>query len=221
VALECLVDTSPDQESIRSRFRQILDSLLAQGTTQQAIAAAVGVPPQYLSDLKLARKNVTELFARRLAEGYRFDYGWLMTGEGHPPQFLTPGIPESVSTRTPVRLPIFDHPICGPPEKAPEWDGSLVELSGAAAAQASTASMPYIVRFAKKDTEGRLWPEDLVLVSQCVNAKADIHVVQYRRRCYFARRTPNGTYCRIATDQLLGPEAEPVGHCVGIVWGLL
>ncbi len=213
------MDASEEQEGIHSRLKQVLDRLIEQGTTQQAIAQAVGVPSQYVSDVKSGRKRVAELFARRFADGYKFDYRWLLTGEGNPPQFLN-GTPQAPAP-APVRLPLFDHPIYGRPQTVPEWNGAMLELSAAAAAQAWAAKEPYIVRFAKNDTEGRLRQHDLVLVSQTVNVHAQIEVVRYRRQCFFARREPDGTFRRIATGQLLGPGAEAVGHCVGIVWGVL
>jgi len=215
------MDTSLEQEGIRSRLQQVLERLVDQGTTQQAIAEVVGVPAQYLSDIKAGRKRVAELFARRLAEGYKFDYHWLMTEEGNPPQFLNRDIRASAPAPRPIHLPLFDHPIYGQPQTLTEWNGALVELSGAAAAQAWAASEPYIVRFGKNDTEGRLRQNDLVLVSQAVNQKAEIQVVRQRKQCFLARRTPDGTLRRLANGQSFGPPAEAVGHCVGIVWGVL
>jgi hypothetical protein len=214
------MDPSPGQQQTLRRFQQVLDKLFEQGTTQQAVAEVVGVPAQYLSDIKLGRKPVAELFARRLAEAYNFDYRWLLTGEGNPPQFLNRGVP-TLGPAGPVRLPLFDHPISGQPHTLPDWKGALVEVTGAAAAQAAAASEPYVVRFQKNDRDGRLKPDDLVLVSQTVNKTAEIQVVRQRNHCFFARQAPNGTFRRIATGQSLASGAQPVGHCVGIVWGLL
>ncbi|HUE13439.1 MAG TPA: hypothetical protein VMR25_04690 [Planctomycetaceae bacterium] len=215
------METPEEQAGIHSRLTQVLDWLSEQGATQQAIADRVRVPAQYLSDIKLRRKRVSELFARRLAERYDFDYRWLTTGEGKPPQFLHMRGGTSVPAPGLMRLPLFDSPISGEPQTLPEWTGAFVELAGAAAAQARAATEPYIVRFGKNDTEGCLKQNDLVLVSQAVNPEAAIQVVRQRQQCFLARQAPNGTLQRIATRQACGPAAKVVGHCVGIVWRVL
>jgi hypothetical protein len=215
------MDTSQDQEGIHSRLQEVLEWLSEQGATQQSIAEQVGVPAQYLSDTKLRRKRVSELFARRLAERYDFDYRWLTTGEGNPPQFLHMRGGTSVPAPGLMRLPLFDYPIYGEPQTLAEWTGAFVELAGAAAAQARAAKEPYIVRFRKNDTDGWLRQNDLVLVSQVVNKEAAIQVVRHRQQCFLARKAPDGTLQRIATGQAVGPPANVVGHCVGIVWRVL
>jgi hypothetical protein len=164
---------------------------------------------------------VSELFARRLAERYDFDYRWLTTGEGKPPQFLHMRGGTSVPAPGLMRLPLFDSPIYGQPEALAEWTGAFVELAGAAAAQAQAATEPYIVRFGKNDPQGSLKQNDLVLVSQAVNQEAAIQVVRQRQQCFLARKAPDGTLQRIATDQACGSTAKVVGHCVGIVWRVL
>jgi hypothetical protein len=216
------MDQSSDQDEIRSRLQKVLDRLFERGTNQQAIAESMGVPGQYLSDIKMGRKRVAELFARRMAECYDFDYRWLMTGEGNPPQFLSQGGRTPLPAPGPVRLPLFDHPISGNPQALPEWTGAFVELAGAAAAQARAAEEPYILRFRKHDTEGRLREDDLVLVSQAVKEDAEIQVIRYRQQCFLARRTADGrSFQRVATGQALGQGAVPVGHALGIIWAIL
>ncbi len=164
---------------------------------------------------------MSELFARRLAERYDFDYRWLTTGEGKPPQFHHMRGGTSVPAPGLMRLPLFDSPIYGQPQMRAEWTGAVVELAGAAAAQARAAKEPYIVRFGKHDPKGCLKQNDLVLVSQAVNEEAAIQVVRQGQKCFLARKTPDETLRRIAPDQPIGHAANVVGHCLGIVWRVL
>jgi hypothetical protein len=210
-----------DQVEMRKRLIRVLDSLAERGTTQQTISQTVGVPAQYLSDVKNARKPLSELFARRLAECYGFDYHWLMMQGGDPPSFLEGAGHETTPGRTSVQLRAFDRPIYGEPRSHPEWDGTLVDVSGAASAQAQAAKDPYILRFRKTDTQGVLRRNDLILVSQGVNPHAEIEVVREGKLCFLARRSKDGTWRRIANNQPLRAQAHPVGYCVGLVWRVL
>jgi len=209
------------QAGMCKRFILVLDKLVEQGTTQQEISQRVGVPAQYLSDVKKSRKPLSELFARRLAECYDFDYRWLLRREGNPPSFLKGEGHGAVSASMMVQLPAFDSPIYGEPRSHPEWDGTLVDISGAAAVQAQAAKAPYVLRFGKSDTQGNLHRDDLILISQDLNPKAKLHVVRHRGHCYLARKAADGTWRRIANNQPLPAQAHPVGYCVGLVWRVL
>ena len=73
-------DVEPQVAARRERFSQVLDALEKQGLSQREIAMRACVPPQYFSDVKLGRRSLSELFARRLGEEFDVDHIWLMTG---------------------------------------------------------------------------------------------------------------------------------------------
>ena len=51
-----------------------LEQLQKNGLTQAQIAAAVGLSPQFLSDVMKGRRPLTELVARRIGERFHVDY---------------------------------------------------------------------------------------------------------------------------------------------------
>ena len=201
------------------RLAALLQKLTEQGYTQQAVASQTGVPAQYLSDLKAGRRSLSELYARRLAEEFDVDHRWLLGETTDHEHAVVPG--RGRAAERSVWLPVFSDPIEGEPRSQPNWDGSSVEISGAAAAKVLLATQPYVLRFGASDHEGRLRKNDLVLISQAVVESANIHVLRAHRGRFLARRAENGIWIRLATKDALPATAVPVGHCVGIVWGLL
>jgi transcriptional regulator with XRE-family HTH domain len=222
LTLEPVVDkTAYEQERKRERLIVVLDALSERGVTQQAIAQELGVTPQYVSDVKSGRKQLTELFARRLGEYYAFDYEWLMMTGGVAPPLLDVRDRKSTAVPNPLRLPVFDRPIDGNPWSCREWDGAYFELTGAAAIKAQCAKEPYVLRYLRQAPNGCLRRNDVILVSQEVNSKAEIHVVRRPRDLVLARKAANGMWLRVADDRALGTQVKRVGHCVGILWRTL
>jgi len=209
------IDKRLAADRARERLQSLVEELTGEGWSQQQIATAAGLPPQYLSDMKRGHRDVTELVARRLGEQHHVDYRWLLGTSD-----LKAPIASQRSGGGSAWLPVFGHPIAGDPRTHPKWDGSGVEVAGATAAKLARARDPYVLRFGRDDVGGRLHLGDLLLVSQRNAAAAEIHVVKYRGRLFLARRTTGG-FERLANGQNM-PASSPVkGHCLGVIWSSL
>ena len=212
--------SKPDENDAGSlahqRLHEFLELLRQQGLTQQQIASKARLPVQYLSDIKNNRRPLTELAARRLADEYEINYQWLL------------GISDSMENPRPrpaatgkLWLPLLPFPIEGEPRANPNWDGTGVEIAGAAAAKLALAQQPYILRFGHNDVRGRLRKGDLILISQTPSAQAEISVVKHRKKLFLARRNEDGSWERAANGQTL-PVGSPIaGCCLGVVWSSL
>ena len=209
--------TNPEAVSIeqlrRKRLQELIQSLDKQGITQREIAVRACVPTGYLSDVKMGRRGLTELFARRLQDEFGYDHQWLM-GLSNAPQ--PPRFSGSVEG-----LPVLDQLIEGPPRTQTCWDGSVLELSGVGAERAAGAREPYAFKFSGQDRHARLQPTDLVLISQTANEAAQIHVVKLRGKLFLARRGSPGRWEALEPRRAVAAEAAVVGHCVGLLWGRL
>ena len=201
------------------RFNDLLELLSTQGFTQAQIAAKAGLPPQYLSDIKRSRRPMTELVARRLGEAFEVNFQWLLgtSASMNPPPSQSAAQPASGASW----LPLFSHPIEGEPRAHPQWDGTGIEIAGAAAAKLLLAKRPYLLRFGRNDVRGRLRSGDLILISQVESEEAEIQVVRYRKKCFLARANDDGSWTRVATGKPLDADCPVTGHCVGIVWSSL
>ena len=215
----------PDlQDVCRRRLQELLDTLSAEGVTQQQVAIRAGVPPQYLSDVRCGRRDLTELFARRVGGEFGVDYQWLMGGTG--PMDAVP--PEgSVAGRAEARagglliLPVLHALVEGEPRDSPLWDGSLFEVGGAAAAAAGRARQPYVLRVNADDREGRLRAGDLVLISQEPSDRAELGVIRLEGRLVLARGLRSAGWHDLTTGEILAGKVEMIGCCRAIVWALL
>ena len=202
-----------------ARFKEILGELAHRGITQRQAAVELNVPAQYVSDVKNGHRNLTEQFARRIAERYDLNFIWLMTGEGAK---SIPRHEAGVTLRTDtILLPVLSEPTSGDPAQCSAWDGSKIALSGAAEAMAARASRPYVLRVARDDVAGRLRKHDLILVSQEPDDSATLAVVQHRGRCLLAQRAGKGERKAIDTGRRVAANATVVGRCLGIVWASL
>jgi transcriptional regulator with XRE-family HTH domain len=201
------------------RLGKLLDELAKQGVTQNQVAERAGIPATYLSDVKRGQRPLGELFARRIGEEFAVDYRWLL-GQTGTMDSLARSDENAVQETTALWLPVFPHPVQGPPRELAEWDGSCVEVCGAAAARVRTAYHPYALRFGKNDHQGRLRRNDLLLISQQESSKAEIHVIRVRGKLFLARRERDA-WTRLAEGKRLSLDAAVVGHCVGILWGPL
>jgi hypothetical protein len=199
-------------EVVQARFSSFLDELADQGTTQQEVARRLRVSPAYVCDCKRGRRTVSELFARRLEHEFGRNHRWFLGGD--PAGFGEYAEAQPMS----ATLPVFPHPISGEPSGHRSWNGIRMELCGIAASRAAQSRWPYILRCAHGDRRGRLRRDDLVLVSQTDNPRAQIRVVNWRRKVMLARRTRSGWEILSKRQEVVLEEAEPVGHCVAIVW---
>jgi len=60
--------------TVPERFLKLLADLKAEGISQQGVALAIGMAPSYITDIKVGRRPMSELVARRLGEAY--DVPW-------------------------------------------------------------------------------------------------------------------------------------------------
>ena len=201
------------------RLNQFLKTLHEQGFSQTQVAAKAGLPAQYLSDIKRGQRPMTELVARRLGEEFDTNFQWLL---GTSDSMENPSPRSSAfSSGSSVWLPLFSHPIEGEPRAQSTWDGTGVEVAGAAAAKLISSKLPYVLRFSRDDVQGRLRKGDLVLISQAADVEAEINVVRHRKKLFLARRDDTGTWIRVGNGHELPPECPVFGHCVGVVWSPL
>jgi hypothetical protein len=203
----------------QQRLVNLLEKLSNQGVNQVQVASRTGIPTQYLSDIKHARRPMTELVARRIGGEFSINYKWLM-GQSELMDSSESLSESSVTTRFPG-VPVFPHPIEGEPRSHKDWDGTMIELSGPAAGKLTTAQSPYILRFAHDDHAGRLHRGDLVLISQTSNPNAEIFVVRHRKKAFLTRKNNNGTWSRVANGVVLPESCPCIGYAVGIIWSSL
>jgi transcriptional regulator with XRE-family HTH domain len=198
------------------RFKELLHKLSADGITQREIAQRTGVPPQYITDVKSGTRNLSELFARRIADEFEIDFLWLL-GERSAPR-PRPGLPPQREGADRLLLPLLPHPVRGLPEESPDWDGSLIELCGPAAVAALNAQTPYVLRFGRDDIQGELQRGDLLLIGALPSPSSEISVIRYRSRCFLARRTADGNWQRVANGHGISGSAPVIGSCLGLLW---
>jgi transcriptional regulator with XRE-family HTH domain len=198
-------------ESLEALFNQLAE----QDYSQAQIAGAIGVAPQYISDIRCGRRPLTELVARRIGEKFHVDYRTLMGLD----KSLQPGLTLGPSTND-AWLPILPHPVQGEPTQHPRWNGTYVQVPALAASKLVGAVHPFVLRFGNDDCENRLHKNDLVLISQSPNEKAQISVVRSGRKCFLCRRNGSG-WVRVANGQVLTGNCVVVGHCIGVLWSAL
>jgi len=202
------------------RLNKMLEDLGAQGVTQSDVARRSQIPAQYLTDLKKGNRPVTELCARRLGDAFGVEHRWLL-GEVGTMDGLRLGQEVAEESSGSVWLPVFPHPVQGPPRSLAKWDGSSVEVCGAAAARVRAATQPYVLRFGRDDRRGRLQHDDLLLISQSIEKSAEFQVVRHNRTCFLARQVAEGVWQRLVEEKPLAGPVEAVGHVMGIVWAAL
>lgn len=200
------------------RFFELLQSLGRQGISQAQVARRANVPPQYVSDVRNARRPLTELFARRLADEFDFNFQWLLGLEDSPdrPVLSVPPAPREKK----FWLPMIGEPIAGEPREHPRWSGAYTELSGVAAAKATQVVQPYVLQLGHGDRDGRLRKGDFVLVSQATAENAELSIVRCGKKILLARKK-GAKWLRVATGEPLRGDCHVTGHCVGVVWSAL
>ena len=181
------------------------------------VARRANVPPQYVSDVRNGRRPLTELFARRLAEEFGFNFQWLLGLEDSPERVVL-SIPPS--PREKLWLPMIGEAIAGEPREHPRWGGAYTEVSGIAAAKAARAVQPYVLQLGHGDREGRLRKGDFVLVSQATAENPELSIVRSGKKILLARK--NGAkWLRADTGEPLRGDCDVTGHCLGVVWSAL
>jgi hypothetical protein len=204
----------------QKRLEKFLQDLASQGLSQNDVARRCKIPAPYLTDLKKGNRPLTELFARRLAEAFDVDHRWLL-GEVGTMDSITMGQEVAVESFGSLWLPVFPHPVVGEPRSLSKWDGSSVEVCGAAVARVRAASLPYVLRFGHEDRKGRLRKDDLLLISQSIDESAEFLVVKHAGKSFLVRRQDNGQFQRVADETVLPADTLIVGYVMGIVWAAL
>lgn len=191
------------------------------GLTQKQIAARLGIPPQYLSDLKHNRRAIAELLARRFGQEFRVRHEWLLHGE--EPVELPTGAgdtgPGAMGGN--VFLPVLRRPHVGDPLKSRFWERRHFELTGPGGVAAGHCTRPYVLRVEHDERSGRLRRGDLLLVSQTADANSRYQIAVHRRRPRLVRL---GADHRLRLLEGGGPLPDSVrraGRCRGIVWAVL
>ncbi len=205
-------------EGNAGRLAEFLDRLKSQGISQREVAARVKVPAQYLSDVKGASRSFTELFARRLAEEFGVHYLWFL-GRSDSMQPPSIGAGKTFGGTASVMLPVFPQPIEGEPAEHGAWDGTTIEIVGAAVAKSRSAIRPYILRIGADDRRGRLRTNDLVLVSQAIDLDVEIQLVKSGRKTLLARSVSSTEWEPLVPRKAFLTNAASIGHVLGIVWG--
>ena len=205
---------SSDGPAKNRRLEQLLQQLADQGATQQQVARQLNVPPSYLSDVKLGRKTLSEQFARSFCNEFGVGLDWLLDGTG--PQ-TKPQLASTASSAGPVLVPILAEPIVGDPQDVRAWDGSRVELAGAAATRAIRAYQSYVLRSPIDDKQGRIRQNDLLLIDQDTTELTSVVVVRDRENLVLARLTEK-RFRAIDSGRVISGSPSVVGICVGIVW---
>ena len=175
------------------------------------------MPPQYLSDVRNEHRPLTELFARRLAEEFGFNFQWLLGLEDSPERSVLSVPP---SPREKIWLPMIGEAIAGEPREHPRWSGAYTEVSGIAAAKAARAVQPYVLQLGHGDREGRLRKGDFVLISQATAENAELSIVRCGKKILLARKK-GAKWLRAATGEPLRGDCDVTGHCLGVVWSAL
>jgi hypothetical protein len=211
-----------DSNAKRERLKTELKRLLRQGLSQYEVAQKVGVPPQYLSDVKNGRRAVTELFARRLAERLGVDYQWLVRGRCVKVSPADRNAPHT-GTTSGVLVPVLNAPCVGNPQQAPAWDGSFVELAGPAAVAGRSATKPYALRLPAGAKGIHLPNGGLLLASQGVNPGRKIAIVKVGESLCLAQRNgkADNRWLAVLTGELLEGPVLVVGGIVGVIWAAM
>jgi transcriptional regulator with XRE-family HTH domain len=199
------------------RLVELLESLGGKGISQTQVARRANVPPQYVSDVRNERRPLTELFARRLAEEFGFNFQWLLGLEDSTerPVLSVPPAPKEK-----IWLPMIGEAIAGEPREHPRWSGAYAEVSGIAAAKAARAVQPYVLKLGHGDREGRLRKGDFVLVSQAAAENPELSIVRCGKKILLARKK-GAKWLRAATGEPLRGDCDVTGHCLGVVWSAL
>ncbi len=207
----------PDPFARNRRLEELLQQLANQGITQQQVARRLNVPASYLSDVKLARKTLSDSFARCFCTEFGVGLDWLLDGTG--PQ-AKPQLAATASSEGPILVPIFSQPIAGDPQGVRAWDGSRVELSGAAAIQATRATQPYVLRCPVEDKLGRVNRNDLILVDQNISEPTSMVIIRDKDELQLARQLKQG-FRSVETGRAISGKPVMIGVCLGIVWASL
>ena len=211
----------PTQADRAARFREFLTWAKQRGLSQTEVADRLGVPRQYVSNLKTGNRVLTELFARRAAEEFDLNHIWLLRGVGAMQRPSVASQPAAQSGADPLLLPLLSELVSGEPRRSPTWDGALVAITGPAVYLARDSAHPYVYRLAEDDSTGRLKHGDLVLVchqGEPNNLPSRLLVLEVCHRPTLAWRTDDGRWKSVQTGRTVSTTSKVIGHCLGMIW---
>ena len=210
------------QVSRAKRFREFLDWAKQQGMSQTEVATRLGLPRQYVTNVKAANRVLTELFARRVSEEFGVDHRWLLHGKGTGVmQRPAVGSQTMVSSGAEsIFLPLLYELVSGEPRASTDWNGALVSITGPAVYAVRESEHPYVYRVSDDDSTGRLKQGDLVLVCQgeTSGTSSGLFVLEVGHQPTLAWRIDNGRWKSAVRGRTVSAKSKITGHCLGIIW---
>jgi transcriptional regulator with XRE-family HTH domain len=202
------------------RFREFLRWVKGQGMSQTEVADRLGLPRQYLTNVKNGNRVLTELFARRVADEFGVDHFWLLNGTGtmqRPAVVPQSKAPSGVDS---IVLPLLTELVSGEPRRSPAWDGAVVSVTGPAVYAVGDSVHSYVYRVSDDDSSGRLKRGDLVLICQGdpKDPPSKLVLLEVGDRPTLAWSTNDGRWKSTRTGRVVSAESKTFGHCLGIVW---
>lgn len=195
------------------RFEQLLAALGDLGLSQGQIASRVGVPQQYISDIKNRRRGLSELTARRFSDEFGVSTEWLLLGQGQMKRLML-----SDNLHDQLSVPMLDVVHIGPPQDCPSWIGTWIEIAGVAAHAASKAKLPYVLRLPHSDRAGRFVPGDLLLISQDPKTVGHVAVLVGNPPILARRKALNDRWTPVQEGVRIKGKPEVAGAVLGLIW---
>ena len=218
----------PDREKDQTqadraaRFCEFLTWAKQGGISQTEVATRLGVPRQYVTNIKAGNRVLTELFARRVAEEFDVDHLWLLrgTGAGITPRPSVASQQETSSATGTILLPLLAELVSGEPCRSPSWDGALVSITGPALRAAGDSSHSYVYRATDDGSTGRFKRGDLLLICQGnpESPPSQLVLLELGDRPTLAWRTDDGRWKSAFTGRAVSTKAKVIGHGVGMIW---
>ena len=203
-----------------ARFSDFLAFMKQRGISQAEIAARLGLPRQYVTNVKRGDRVLTELFARRVAEEFGVDHFWLLKGTGtmQRPSAVTPHT--APCEMNSIVLPLLTQLVSGEPRRSPVWDGAVLTVTGPAAYAVGDSVHSYVYRVSDDDYSGRLKRGDLVLICQgdSKELRSRLVLADGGDRPTLAWTTDDGRWKSTRTGRAVSANSKIIGYCLGIVW---
>jgi len=203
-----------------ARFREFLTWAKQHGMSQTAVADRLGLPRQYLTNVKNGGRVLTELFARRVADEFGVDHFWLLNGTGTMQRPSVVPQSKAASGADLIVLPLLTELVFGEPRRSPAWDGAVVSITGPAVYAVGESVHSYVYRVSDDDSSGRLKRGDLVLICQGEpnDSRCKLVLLDVGDRPTLAWNTGKGRWKSTRTGRAVSAESKTIGHCLGIVW---
>lgn len=214
-------DKDQMQAGPATRFCEFLNWAKKEGISQTEVAKRLGVPRQYVTNVKAGSRVLTELFARRVAEEFDVDYLWLLRGTGagiaQRPSVASQSKPTSVAD--PILLPLLYELFSGEPRRSPSWDGAMVSIAGPALYAASDSEHPYVYR-ADDCSTGRFKRGDLLLICQGEpeSPPSQLALLELGDKLTLAWSTNDGRWKSALTGRAVSTKSKIIGRCLGMIW---